>query len=240
MVLPQSILRPSMMRFYNGLNSTPFLVFFCFVAVYLIATVFFIPGSVLTLAAGYIFSETFSFGIGIAIASLAVFLGASAGAIIAFILGRYILRDWVGELTKKYPIFEAIDAAMKENGFRIMALLRLSPIIPFNALNYISGLTGISLSAYSSACFAILPGTVVYVLLGASAGSIADSSSSGNNDVVRVTTIVVGVVFGFLAIVVASYYAKLELNKIIERQNDDLENSNATDVVPVATVDQTK
>jgi len=157
--------------------------------------------------------------IGVLLGALSVFFGASAGGIIAFILGRYLLRDWVKGLTTKYAIFEALDAALEEKGLRIMVLLRLSPIIPFNAINYIAGVTAISLRAYVFAMFAIIPGTVLYIFLGASAGSLADSASSGDgNSTLTIIVIVVGVVFGVAAIGATSYYAKKELNRVVEAQ----------------------
>ena len=111
-----------------------------------------------------------------------------------------------------------------------MCLLRLSPIIPFNALNYISGITAISLTAYAWALIAILPGTILYVFLGATAGSLTDSSSSGNTGIVKIITIVIGVVFGILGVGAISYYAKKELDNVIQRQSNDCEYSMQDDV----------
>ena len=68
---------------------------FAFMGVYFVATVLFIPGSVLTLGGGFVFGKALGLGQGIALASSAVFIGASLGAIASFLLGRYLLRDWV-------------------------------------------------------------------------------------------------------------------------------------------------
>jgi len=129
---------------------------------------------------------------------------------------------------------------MSEKGLRIMILLRLSPIIPFNAINYISGVTAISLRAYIIAMVAMLPGTVLYVFLGASAGSLTDSASSGENSTVTIIVIVVGVVFGFAAVGVTSYYAKKELNRVVEARKaaikEDLED--VSDVEALKVVNQ--
>jgi len=95
-----------------------------------------------------------------------------------------------------------------------MTLLRLSPIIPFNAVNYIAGVTAISFVNYCIALFAILPGTILYVFLGASAGSLADSANSDDNMTITIIVVVVGAVFGIFAIVLTSIYAKRELNKV--------------------------
>jgi uncharacterized membrane protein YdjX (TVP38/TMEM64 family) len=96
--------------FLEWIEENPIIGMFAFMGLYFIATVLFIPGSILTLGGGFIFSNAFGLGIGVVIATISVFLGASSGAIVAFLLGRYILRDWVENLTHKYPIFEAIDA----------------------------------------------------------------------------------------------------------------------------------
>lgn len=193
---------------------------FVFMLVYFVATVLFIPGSILTLGAGFVFANAFGLGVGLLIGVLSVFVGASAGAIVAFILGRYLLRDWVKGLANKYAVFEALDIALEEKGLRIMTLLRLSPIIPFNAINYIAGVTSISFVNYCIALFAILPGTTLYVFLGASAGSLADSASSGDNTTVTIIVIVVGAVFGIFAIVLTSIYAKRELNRVIAQRQE--------------------
>lgn len=82
---------------------------FVFMLVYFVATVLFIPGSILTLGAGFVFANAFGLGVGLLIGTLSVFIGASAGAIVAFLLGRFLLRDWVKGLAGKYAVFEALD-----------------------------------------------------------------------------------------------------------------------------------
>lgn len=191
---------------------------FAFVAVYFVATVLFVPGSILTLGSGFVFGKAVGLGPGVAMATAAVFIGASLGAIVAFLLGRYLLKDWVGRrLVEKYPIIKALDEAFQQEGFRIFVLLRLSPIIPFNAINYIGGVTSIKLIHYTLALLFILPGTVVYCLIGATAGSLSESENAVNGPV-AIASIVVGIVFGLLAVFAMSYYAKKEFNKIVAEQ----------------------
>jgi uncharacterized membrane protein YdjX (TVP38/TMEM64 family) len=184
------------------------------------------------LGAGFVFSSAFGLGLGVCLGVFAVFVGASAGAIASFLLGRYLFRDSVSSLSKKYSIFEALDIALSEKGFRIMVLLRLSPIVPFNFLNYIAGVTSIPFWSYFWANFGILPGTTLYVFLGASAGSLTDSADSGDeNMTVTIIVIVVGVVFGILAIALTSYYAKKELNKVIAKRQAEMEDGTTSAVV---------
>jgi uncharacterized membrane protein YdjX (TVP38/TMEM64 family) len=94
-----------------------------------------------------------------------------------------------------------------------MILLRLSPLIPYNALDYMSGVTAIPLWAYSAALIGILPGTVMFCFVGASASSLADSGDSGNQTV-KIITIAFGVTFAIIGVYVASYYSKLELDRV--------------------------
>lgn len=184
-----------------------------------VATVAFIPGAIITLGAGYVFERAFGLGLGVLVGSITVFVGASIGAIVSFLIGRYLLRDCVDRLAHRYTMFEALDAVMKTKGFRIMALLRLSPIIPFNAINYISGITSISLLSYSLANIAVIPGTVLFVFVGSSTACIANNMGSGAT--VTIVAFVVGAVFAVFAIFLTSFYARRELNKIIASRESE-------------------
>ena len=186
--------------------------------VYFLATVLFIPGSVLTLGAGLVFSMAFGLGGGVALGSISVFLGASLGAIASFLLGRFLLRKQIEKLSKKYAVFQAIDNALMDNGLKIFFLLRLSPIIPFNAINYIGGVSSVSFRDYVITLFGILPGTILYVFLGASAGSLAGGMSSGGNAIVTISVVVIGAIFGILAICLTTRYARRELNQVVEER----------------------
>lgn len=203
---------------------------FCFIGVYFLATIFFVPGSILTLGAGFVFSAALdSLGWGILLGSGAVFLGASLGAIAAFLLSRYLLRDVVQEkLTQKYKVFEALDKALETQGLKITVLCRLSPVVPFNVFNYGMGVSAVKFWDYTIACIAMLPGTILYVFLGASAGSLSgiaggDEEEDGptQSKAVTITIIVVSAVFGILALAIFIYYAKKELNKLLEEKPEE-------------------
>ena len=172
----------------------------------------------------------FGLGGGVILGTLAVFLGASAGAMVAFLIGRYLLRDQMLKLTKKYAIFEALEAALAKNGLRIFALLRLSPLVPFNVINYIAGVTSVSFRDYVISLVAILPGTILFVFLGASAGSLTESATSGgDNATVTIIVAVVGAVFGILAIVTTTRYAKRELQRVTEERRQLEEEQSSRD-----------
>mmetsp|Transcript_6042 Transcript_6042/g.10188 ORF Transcript_6042/g.10188 Transcript_6042/m.10188 type:complete len:311 (-) Transcript_6042:1861-2793(-) len=193
---------------------------FAFMGVYFVATVCFVPGSLLTLGSGFVFGAAVGVGYGVVLASVAVFVGAALGSIAAFLLGRYLMRDCVRtKLVKKYPVIEAVDEALQNNGLKIFFLLRLSPIVPFNAINYIAGVTGISTKDYCLALIGILPGTILYCFIGASAGGLMEAEQ-GVSKPVTIASIVVGLVLAFIAVFIASYYAKKEFNKIVEQKRN--------------------
>lgn len=208
-------------EFLKWVEENPAAGIFSFIGVYFLATILFIPGSILTLGSGFIFANVFGLGLGLVFSTVAVFVGASSGATAAFLLARYLFQDSIQKLSTRFQTFQAVDTALQTEGLKIMVLLRLSPIIPFNAINYILGVTSVSLKDYVLACFAMLPGTILYTFLGSSAGSIVDSASSGSGNIqLTIFVIVLGIVFGVLGIVVTTYYAKKELKKIIDDQNE--------------------
>lgn len=210
--------------FLQWVEDNPTAGIFAFIGVYFLATVLFIPGSLLTLGSGFIFANIFGLGLGILMATAAVFIGASSGCIGAFLLGRYLLRDNMEKVALKYPVILAIDSALKQQGFKIVGLLRLSPIVPFNAINYILGITAVPLRDYAFACVGMIPGTVFYVFLGSSAGNLVDSASSGQGSkTVSIVVIVLGAVFGIAAVTVITYFAKKELKQIIKDNEEDQE-----------------
>lgn len=136
-----------------------------FVAGYAIATVGFIPGSLLTLSAGAIFGLQW----GVAL----VFLAATLGSTLSFLIARYAAREAIARRVNDNPQFFAVNRAIAAQGRRIVFLLRLSPAFPFSLLNYALGLTTVSLRDYVLAGVGMLPGTVLYVYYGKLAGDVA-------------------------------------------------------------------
>lgn len=144
-----------------------------FIAGYVLATVAFVPGSVLTLAAGAIF--------GLSAGTIYVFCAASLGACAAFALARTVARGAIERRLAGNPRFAVIDRAIAAEGRKIAFLLRLSPVFPFSLLNYALGLTRVRFVDYLLACLGMLPGTVLYVYLGSLAGDAAGRTAGGQS-----------------------------------------------------------
>jgi len=136
------------------------------VAFYVVACVLLLPGSVLTLGAGLLF--------GVVDGTVTVSVGSTLGACAAFLVGRTVARDYVSAKVARNEKFAAIDNAVGRQGLKIVLLTRLSPIFPFNLLNYAFGLTKISFWKYAlGSWIGMLPGTVMYVYFGAGLRSLA-------------------------------------------------------------------
>lgn len=126
---------------------------------YVAATLLLLPGSILTAGAGFVYGPL--------VGTLLVSPVSVLAATLAFTLGRFVARTWVSRRMEKHPRFAAIDEAIGKSGFKIVFLLRLSPIFPFNLLNYALGVTRVRLGDYVIASLlGMLPATLLYVYLG--------------------------------------------------------------------------
>jgi uncharacterized membrane protein YdjX (TVP38/TMEM64 family) len=139
----------------------------CLAAVYVPAALLLVPGSLLTLAGAFTFGMPRAF--------IAVSAGSTAGACAAFLLSRYLLRGWAERKLARSSRLRALDKAVEEQGFKIVFLARLSPLLPFGVLNYAFGATKISFGRYALATWlGMLPGTLMYCYLGSAAKQLSD------------------------------------------------------------------
>ncbi len=201
---PQEILRNAL-QWIDSLGSVGAIAF---ITLYIIATVAFLPGSILTLGAGVVF--------GVILGSLYVFIGATLGATAAFLVGRYLARGWVSQKIEGNNKFRAIDEAVATEGFKIVFLTRLSPVFPFNLLNYAFGVTGVSLKDYFLGCIGMIPGTIMYVYIGSLAGSLAriGTEEQPSNPTVQWALRIIG----FIATVGVTVYVTRLARKALEEK----------------------
>ena len=176
-----------------------------FIIAYALATVLFLPGWIFTVSAGLIY--------GIVAGTAIALTGAVIGASLAFLVARYLLRQNIEELTKKNPRFRAIDEAIGKNGWKIVGLLRLSPLIPFNFSNYFYGITGISFGAYVLvSAIGMIPGTLMYAYLGA-IGQASVSGGTAAHSKWQYVLLAIGLVATIAVTVLVSRIAKNALKK---------------------------
>ncbi|HEY9693192.1 MAG TPA: TVP38/TMEM64 family protein [Oculatellaceae cyanobacterium] len=199
---PQAILRNAL----QWIDSLGAIGAIAFIAIYIIATIAFFPGSILTLGAGVVF--------GVVLGSLYVFIGAIIGATAAFLVGRYLVRSWVDNKIAANHKFQAIDRGVAKEGLKIVLLTRLSPIFPFNLLNYAFGITGVSLKDFVIGSLGMIPGTIMYVYIGSLAGNIAliGTDSQPTNPTVQWAIRIIG----FIATVFVTIYVSRIAKKALQ------------------------
>lgn len=203
---PQDLLRSAL----QWIESLGIIGGIAFIAIYIIATVAFLPGSILTLGAGVVF--------GVLLGAVYVFVGATLGAIAAFLVGRYLARGWISKKIEGNQKFAAIDKAVAKEGFKIVLLTRLSPVFPFNLLNYAFGITGVSLKDYALGSVGMIPGTIMYVYIGSLAGDLAriGTESQPTNPTIQWAIRIIG----FIATVAVTVYVTRIARKALAEKVD--------------------
>lgn len=174
-----------------------------FIGVYVVSAVFLVPASALTLGAGLAFGLGFGF--------VYTSIGSTLGAAAAFMLGRTLFRKKAEKKIAGNKDFEALDKAVAEDGWKIVALSRLSPVFPYTFLNYAYGVTKVKFWPYIFASWiAMMPGTVLYVYLGA-IGNQASGDDSGS--LWKNILLGVGLVATIIVTVLITKKAKAKLNE---------------------------
>ena len=176
-----------------------------FILAYALATVLFLPGWIFTVSAGLVY--------GIVGGTLVALAGAIIGATLAFLVARYLLRRNIEEITKKNPRFAAIDQAIGLQGWKIVGLLRLSPLIPFNLSNYFYGITSIRFVEYVVvSAVGMIPGTLLYAYLGA-IGQASVSGGSAQRSPLQYVLLGIGLIATIVVTVFVSRIARKALKK---------------------------
>lgn len=136
-----------------------------FIGIYAVATVAFLPGTPLSLLAGLVFGPVMG--------TLWIVVGATVGATLAFLIGRYAARSLVEGWTARDERVRKLDEGVEKQGWRMLLITRLVPLFPFNLQNYAYGLTKVGLVTYvglTAVC--IIPGAAVFAFAG---GSLANA-----------------------------------------------------------------
>src|SRR5262249_54509821 len=175
-----------------------------FASVYVVAVVALAPVWPLSVAAGLAFGL---WGIPLVIVS------ATIGASLAFLVARFLVRDRVTDLTRKRPVLDAVDKAVAEEGWKVVALLRLSPLVPFNLQNYFLGATEIGFFPYLAATFfGIMPGSAAYVYLGILGRAAAAGEQGGGG--LKIGLLAAGLAATIALIVIVGRKARMKLQTL--------------------------
>ena len=184
---------------------------------YIPACVLFLPGSLVTLGIGSLAAILFPGKLLLAIlaGTLTVSLGSVSGASAAFLLGRTLARDAITRKLENNPRFKALDRAIEQRGLKMVFLLRLSPIFPFNFLNYALGLTPIRFRDYLLASWiGMLPATILYVYLGTGITSLANTAAGMDTPASPWVTALK--IIGFIATATLVIYISRTAKKVLD------------------------
>ena len=193
--------------FNTWVNGIGLLGIIAFGLVYAIATVVMLPGSLLTLAGGATFGLIPGFA--------TVWLGATLGACLAFLVSRHLARKQVESWIQGKPSFAIIDKAVAKKGWKIVFLTRLSPVFPFNVQNFAYGLTSVSFWQYAIASlFGMIPGTFLYVYIGTLGRSGLEAASGAiGAETAKLVLQVVGLLATLVVTVMITRTAERALRK---------------------------
>ena len=179
-----------------------------FIPLYAFWVTLLLPGVWASMLAGALYGTWFG--------SLLVFLGAFVGAEVAFFLGRTLLRNWARNRMAKIPKFEAVEKAVSREGLKLVLLTRLSPAFPFGLLNFVYGLSEVSVIDYSVGLLAILPGTILFCGLGDFAGDLSSFSEvlSSRKDLGSYILTIVGLLSTFAVVWLSARAARRALQDL--------------------------
>jgi uncharacterized membrane protein YdjX (TVP38/TMEM64 family) len=178
---------------------------------YILACVLMVPGLIITIAAGFLF--------GLLWGTIIVSIASTVGACAAFLVGRTLARGWVEQKVADRAKFKAIDEAVGKQGFKIVLLTRLSPIFPFNLLNYAYGLTNVKFWTYAVASWlGMLPGTVMFVYFGKAAKSLTQIAAGQSQDKLATRVfLVLGLIVAIAVVVFVTHVARKALRQAVDQ-----------------------
>jgi len=190
------------LQWMSTLGDSAFIVY---LLVFIVATVLCFPVGLLTIASGFMF--------GLWIGTFVSWVGSVIGACFAFFLGKKLFRSCIEEFSSTYPHFSTLDKAISQNAWKIVFLVRVSPLLPFNVLNYLLSLTNINFVDYTTAtCVGLLPPTILWVYLGSIAKDLNELISNPTNS--GTTVLVFGIFFTLLSLIFITQISA----KIIKRE----------------------
>lgn len=194
---------------------------------YIPLTVLAVPASILTLGGGYLF--------GLPLGFIADSIGATIGATAAFMIGRTIGKPYVIAKLKDYPKFQAVAIAIQRSGFKIVLLLRLVPLLPFNMLNYLLSVTPVGIVEYMIASWlGMMPITFALVYVGTTLKDLAEVTHGWSQvSTTRWVIIISGFVISAILMVCVTKVAKSSLEKALAENPDEAENMLAPAQLPI-------
>jgi len=233
--LLKKLVRPSVLQnFLIWMEDHPIRGLVAYMIVYPLHMVVLLPSTPLVMGAGFVFKVQYGWVGGVSFCSFVTLFGSLMGSIVCFLLARYCIRARVRKWSKRYPMFDPIDEAVSENGFKIMSLLYLTPVMPLGPVSYMMGTTSMPLVDFAKAKIFALPLTVLYVYMGAATGTLMTATSTNTEEDQQGITntkpqplsaqmhemslspkaMIFGIILSVVSIALISYRMKMELDKV--------------------------
>jgi uncharacterized membrane protein YdjX (TVP38/TMEM64 family) len=226
-------------NFLSWVQYHPTLGMMAYVAVYALHVVILLPATPLTLGGGYVFKAMYGWYGGIVLGSLVSLLGSLLGSVSCFLLARYCIREQVRTFlrrSKHASLFDAVDTAITVQGFRIVALLYLTPVLPLGVFSYMVGTTSLELFPFAAAKIFALPLTSLYIVMGASTGTLVSSKKNENVNAANIITenkenvyhVLLGMIISIISLSIISLRMKKELQRILEKTGAKKDKNDST------------
>ncbi|CAI2370986.1 unnamed protein product [Moneuplotes crassus] len=204
---------------------------FILILINILITLFFLPGIFGALLCGFSYCFIISNVPLVLLAGTATcFIGFSIGSIMAMYIGRYLAKSCINKIHDKNKYLRALSLCFEKKGLKIMFLLRLSPLIPYNLLNYVMGVYPITIIQFSIANLGMVPGILIYVYIGtavSSMGALFETNSGGS--ILKIVMFSIGLIFAVIAIIIIIAYTKKELNKALKDKEKEEKNKIRSD-----------
>jgi len=185
-----------------------------FVVLYSLTCVFFLPGSILTLGAGAIY--------GFWIGTLIVTISSAVGAAASFLIARYLAHGWIQRKLGHTRRFHALERAVGKEGWKIILISRISPIVPHSLVSYAAGLTNISFWRFTIASFlGFLPLSAAYAYIGALLGdALRVHASLAPHDPVSWTFYIAGLIVTIVVVILVARAATKAWKQYVPEKED--------------------
>ena len=210
------------MEDHTVIGTIAFIIIFC------IANVLLVPGALFTLAAGFVYCHVFGLFLGVMLSIILVFITECIGATLSFLNARYLLRNIVEYYTKNSPKFALIEQIIQKNGFKVVILLRLTPLCPWNFLNVLLGVTSVKFKDYCLAHIAMIPKTIMLSIIGGTISHIYQLVQNNQTKGIKMAMISVGGTGTIIAICGISQIARMakkEFEKLTKELHDNADDT---------------
>ena len=179
-----------------------------------------LPYSIVAVSAGWAFNQTFERkAVAVTVGSTAVFAGAWLGAMLSFLLGRYLVRDQVKSLVEKFKLIRSLDKTFESQGKKFVFLMRVCLLVPFGVSNYVLGGSAVLLKDYAIGSLGLIFQSIFYVYIGTTISKVSEALNKGAGiNTASIVGFSIGILIAIGGVVYISCLVKKHLNAEAEKE----------------------